>query len=362
MKLEDQIIIIVSNEEWGNTWYSKHNYAWELSKKNTIYFINPPKKFKPFNIFRKSITEIKIANNLYAITYSNILPVRFDFLRIVNEFFVFKKINTFLKRRNASDSIFWTFDPIRLTSPEILKPKKIILHMVDKYQFTHHGEVIIARKADIIICVAEDIADGFYSLNDHVFVVPHAIASEEFLKVTTKRDDGIKQGIYVGNIDSSMDFKITQYLINRFPNVEFHFVGKINSTNNKLLIEFLDKKYPNVIYHGEKPFKELKQYISRADFCFLFKDVNHPGANISSHKMLQYFAQGKPVFSTILNKYEILKDDNLLFMTNDKNKLGDLLEDYLINGEDSSIINKRIDYAQAHSFDITLKKIEELLA
>ena len=150
MKLENQTILIVSNEEWGDTWYSKHNYAWELSKKNTVYFVNPPDKFNPFNIFRKNVTELKIANNLYVITYKNILPVRFEFLRILNERFVFKKIFIFLKRKKLSNPIFWTFDPIRLTSPEILNPKMIILHLVDKYRFTYPAETIIAKKAQII--------------------------------------------------------------------------------------------------------------------------------------------------------------------------------------------------------------------
>ena len=34
MKLENQTILVTSNEPWGDLWYSKQNYAYELSKKN----------------------------------------------------------------------------------------------------------------------------------------------------------------------------------------------------------------------------------------------------------------------------------------------------------------------------------------
>lgn len=358
MKFEKQCILIICNEEWGNTWYSKHNYAWELSKKNTVYFVNPPDKFNPFNIFRKNITEHKIANNLYTITYKNILPVRFEFLRILNERFVFKKMNIFLKRKKLLNPIFWSFDPIRLTSPEIISPKMIILHLVDKYRFTYPAETIIAKKADIVLCVAQEIADGFYSLNNNVHVIPHAISNNEFLPLITK-SNSCNTGIYVGNIDERMDFEMTFYILNRFPEITFHFVGNIISPKNEVPLELFSSKYPNVVYHGEKPFMELKNYIKKADFCFLFKDVKFPGNNISSHKMLQYFAQGKPIFSTRLSKYE--DHEHLLFMRNDKVELGGLIENFIKNGDDCSLINKRIEYAKAHTFEITIKKIEDLV-
>lgn len=361
MKLENQTILIVSNEEWGDTWYSKHNYAWELSKKNTVYFVNPPDKFNPFNIFRKNVTELKIANNLYVITYKNILPVRFEFLRILNERFVFKKIFIFLKRKRLPNPIFWTFDPIRLTSPEILNPKMIILHLVDKYRFTYPAETIIAKKAQLLLCVAKDIADGVCALNNNVHVIPHAIATEEFPStITVNSSSKIKSGVYVGNIDLRTDYEMAFYILNRFPDIIFHFVGKIIETHfTKAPLELFSGQFPNAVYHGEKPFKELKDYITNADFCFLFKDVNFPGNNISSHKMLQYFAQGKPIFSTKLSKYE--EHDYLLYMNNDKVELGDLIENFIKNGEDSVLVNKRIDYAKAHTFEITIKKIETLI-
>ena len=69
--IKNKNIFIVSNETWGETWYSKHNYAWELSQNNKVYFINPPVPFSFSNIFKKNIVETKIKDSLSILTYKN---------------------------------------------------------------------------------------------------------------------------------------------------------------------------------------------------------------------------------------------------------------------------------------------------
>ena len=56
MKLEDQPILVVSNEPWGEVWFSKHNYAFELSRKNRVLFVDPPKRWRPANVFSLRIS------------------------------------------------------------------------------------------------------------------------------------------------------------------------------------------------------------------------------------------------------------------------------------------------------------------
>lgn len=357
LKLENRNIIIVSNEEWGDTWFSKHNYAWELSKKNKVIFLNPPRPFAAGNWFRKNISEKIITEKLSVLTYSNLLPVRIEFLRLLNEKFVFSFLLNFLTKNKFNEIIFWTFDPIRLSSPEKLRPSFIILHAVDRHRFKWKSEKILAEKANVIFCVAEEIASDFSSFGGKVIVLPHAIASDEIIESRKARNNKIK-GVFVGNLDKRIDFETTSYLISKFPEVEFHFVGKIapNCLANTLIFS---KNFPNVYYHGEKPFKQLKDYISMADFCFLFKDNNLNGNNISSHKMLQYFAQGKPMFVTGLTKYNDVK--HLLYMSNNRNKLEEMLRNFIHTGEPEYLATERIDYARKHSFENILLKIELIL-
>ncbi|MBL7883047.1 MAG: hypothetical protein JNL69_03190 [Bacteroidia bacterium] len=358
MKLENQAILIISNEPWGDTWYSKHNYAWELSKKNKVIFINPPEKFNPFNIFKKNIHQKNITKSLDVVTYKNVLPVKFEFLRLVNERFIFNELKKYLRKNYNQQPIFWSFDPIRLTIPEVLNPKKIILHAVDEYLFTYPAEKIISKKADIIIAVAKEIGKNYTNYNQNTHIVHHAIPTDEFINEKSKINNQL-QGIYVGNIDKRIDFDYTSYIIEKFPNITFHFVGKITIANDAVNMDIFTGKFKNIVYHGEQPYKKLKEYIHSSDFCFVFKDIKYPGNNISSHKMLQYFAQGKPIFTTKMYRYKEIEE--LLYMENEKEKMVERIENFILKGEAEELKRKRIEYAKTFSFEHTLLNIEQLL-
>lgn len=355
--LKNKNIFIISNEPWGETWYSKHNYAWELSANNNVYFINPAGPFHIFNIFKSEITAQEIRKDLTSLTYKNILPVRFEFLRLINEWFIYRKLNTFIKKNKLKDLIFWTFDPLRFSDPKPLNPKLTILHMVDKYLFKKKAEYIIAKNADYIFCVAEEIAIGFYPLNKNVHVIPHAIPEDEFLPLKTDTNTSLS-AVYVGNIDMRIDYKFQKYIIETFPDITFEFVGKLIVDNIETYGIF-NNKYKNVVCHGEQPFKTLKTFIQKSDFCFIFKDNNHPGNNISSHKMLQYFAQGKPIFMTTMSRYKEVKD--LLYMENDPEKMALLIKHFVANGENKELAKKRIEYAKTHSFTNIKQQIETII-
>ena len=138
----------------------------------------------------------------------------------------------------------------------------------------------------------------------------------------------------------------------------FRFIGKIN-IRNEFVKKLADGGFVNAVFEGEKPFEEVKYDVQNADLCILFKVNSLNGNSISSHKMLQYLAQGKPVFCSELSQHKEIED--LLYMTNDKYKLEKLLRTFVEHGENGDLVAKRIEYAKRHSFDTILKKIEQLL-
>jgi hypothetical protein len=114
MELENQIILVTSNEPWGDLWYSKQNYAYELSKKNTVYFINPPTKWRPSNLLSNPITEGSYNDKLHYINYQNFLPIRNNFLNKLNNKWVSKHLQNYFENKGIKDTILWAFDPLRL--------------------------------------------------------------------------------------------------------------------------------------------------------------------------------------------------------------------------------------------------------
>lgn len=355
MKLKDQNILIISNEPWGDFWYSKHNYAYELSKKNRVFFLNPPIAFAPKNTFKKKIEEKIIDLNLTVVEYKNILPVSFFNFWKINDVLILKALNNYFQTKNIANILFWTFDPIRLGFPEILKPKKIILHAVDDYLFSYPSEILLARKADHIICVSDNFSDKYKKYNSNVQIIPHAIPDDEFLPPSQLKNKTIT-GIFIGKIDNRIDIEFNIAVFKAFPKVNFRIIGKASAA---FLDRLKNEKLNNVTVKPPVKSGELKNHISESDFCFIFKKI-YKGNNIYSHKLLQYLAQGKPIFGTEFSDINPeLK--NTLYLNNDVNEIKKHITAFCKDGESAAKADMRISFARQHTFSSTFLTIERFL-
>src|SRR3972149_3808019 len=159
MKLETQHILIVSNEPWGDVWYSKHNWAFELSKKNNVFFINPPSNWKLSNLWNFKIKIEDYTEKLQILNYQNVLPyTRFNLMHQFNNFIVSKKIKKWLLKHLHRDYIFWTFDPYRFSNPKLFSPLFSIYFIADKYDLKR--EISLIRNTDYFITVSSVLTDN----------------------------------------------------------------------------------------------------------------------------------------------------------------------------------------------------------
>ncbi|TND09358.1 MAG: group 1 glycosyl transferase [Bacteroidetes bacterium] len=365
MKLTGKNIIITSNEPWGDTWYSKQNYAWELAKRgNRVFFIDPPESFHINGITDGSVSAKKITDQLTVLKYFNALPVRSAALYRENDRIVSGRIRKYLAGEGISDYILWSFDPYRLSDAQKLGASFSVFHSVDQYNFIPKGERQLVTEAGLVIAVAEPIAAQYRSLNPHLIVVEHAISGEEF---SDEIPEPVKNempagncGIYVGNIDARLDFQLVEKTVVAFPETHFVFIGNVLSLPDDAAQRlFGEKKYRNLHVFGSRPFKQLRQYISATGFCLAPMNRDHPGNTIAHHKILQYLALGKAVFSCRFSAYE--KEHGLLYMHDDHAAFLESLGSFLASGEDPSAGSRRINYAKGFTFDVQLNKTEEAL-
>jgi FkbM family methyltransferase len=355
MKLEGQNILILSNEPWGDIWYSKHNYANELSKKNKVYFLNPPNAFSPSKFFSSQIKEVKVSDNLTVLEYSNALPVSLLNFWKWNDKIIFRRLKKYFATKKINDLIFWTFDPIRLGFPEILVPKKIILHAMDDYKFSFESEKLLATKAHHIFCVSPEILEAYKKFNPNINVIPHAIPDDEFLPISSKKENPLT-GVFIGKIDARIDLDFNMEIFRSFPEVHFKVIGIVN---DEFLQRLKKENLNNVILIPPIRSEEIKNYVRDADFCFIFKK-SYVGNNISSHKLLQYLAQGKPIFGTDFSDMstELKK---ALYLSNDILEIKNKLTAFIQNGESADKIEIRINYCQPRTFSKTISRIENIL-
>jgi teichuronic acid biosynthesis glycosyltransferase TuaH len=363
MKLTNQNILILSNEPWGEIWYSKQNYAYELSKSNRVYFIDPPKHWKLKNLFYNPITIKQIKENLYVIDYQNFLPLVSNIINLLNNYIVSKYLSFYLWKHDIKKYIFWSFDPLRLFNPSLFKAKFSIYHCVDLFFFKYIGERILTKNANLVLGNSTILLNEYIEFKKPMALIEHAISSEEFTvseKEQANFDLNIDNyGLYIGVIDERIDFSWVEEAVKNHPDQNFVFVGPLRyPSSNPAAVRLFgnQKSYSNVIAIGPRHFKSLKNYVKKAKFCISFMDKNYPGNTIAHHKTLIYLAQGKPVFGYAFTEYELLKE--IMYMSEKSEEVLEMLKNFLINGERDIIKDKRILFAQQFTFEETFKKIE----
>ena len=352
MKLEGQTIIITSNEPWGPIWFSKQNYAYELSRKNRVIFLNQPKKWHFSHLFNRGIVKGTYQNNLEFYDYNNYLPYINDTFNKWNNKLVSKFWKNFLKEKGIKDYILWAFDPIRLYNHKELGAKLGIYHCVDYYYFKYLGETELCKNSDL-----------HFGKPRHL--VPHGISSEEFNiseDEYAKFDLKVKDyGLFIGVIDRKLDYPWVEKAAKRFPNENFVFIGPLNlpEGNEAAKRIFVDQIYPNIIVAGPRHFKELKVYVKNAKFCTSFMDMTYHFNTVHHHKTLVYLCQGKPLFGPIYESYKNL--DNIMYMNNDQDEVLNILENFLKNGEDPIFEQNRIEYSKKYTFENVLKDASRII-
>lgn len=362
LELANKNILIISNEPWGDVWFSKQNYAYELSKKNRVFFVDPTSRWKLTNLFNSGVSIKKVSETLYVLSYRNFLPaINLPVFRF-NNFIVSRRIKERLRREKATSSILWTFDPMRLYDPAALGASYSIFHCVDKYFQGHMGERLLYSRINTVLCVSRSFLDDYRSFTDSVHYIPHGISSEDFNYGDRPADlPPGDYGLYVGTIDHRLDFDLIEKMVLRFSEMPFVFVGRNNiPAGNAAARLFRDNAYGNVYAIGTRHFKQLKHYIAHAAFCIAPMNRTVEGNDISHHKIFQYMALGKPVFSGIFSEYTSFSD--LLYMDNDQENLIDRMEAFLKHGEDDSLPSKRSAYVRQFTFEELLKKIEQAIA
>ncbi|MCO6500004.1 MAG: hypothetical protein J5I47_06450 [Vicingus serpentipes] len=319
-----------------------------------------------------NISEEKYTKSLTYISYGNVIPIRGVFLNRINNFIVSKRLKSWLKRKKKlSNYIIWSFDPARLYTPDLIGATLSIFHCVDYYLFTLYGEREICEKSDYIFATSQRYLDEYEEFKTPKFKVPHGISSDEFLideneerkiitEITNLNISPNNYGLFIGKIDFRLDFDFLEKVVTKFSQEQFVFIGPIElleSPSAKRI--FLAKKYKNVVHIGVRHFKLLKYYIHLSKFCFSYMDMEQLWNTVHHHKTLVYLAQGKPVFSPIFSEYNNVKE--LMYMSNDNRESIQLLANFIENSESERLKEKRIAYADSHSFKSILLRVENIL-
>jgi glycosyltransferase involved in cell wall biosynthesis len=354
--LKDQNIIITSNEPWEGMWFSKHNYAYELSKYNRVIFINPQSPWKFKNIFGCHITTTPYNKDLTILNYNNFLPILNKFLFHINDYLVSRRLKHYFRKNNYSNIIFWAFDPFRLCNPERLGASLSIYHSVDPYNFKPYGEISLCKNVDVIFCIGTYLMNQYTPFNKPLYLIPHGISTDEFSINNNDYTPEIPYsdyGLYIGSI-GNLNYQLIEKMLKQHPQTQFLFVGELDDEIGRQL--FSSGKYSNLHHHEAVDFKKLKYFINKSKFCLVPKSY----LTSSPHKILQYLAFGKPVFGAYMENVHTAK--SIVYMSKNDDEVLLWLKEFMQKGEDPELSVKRINYAKEHTFEKIFQKVEQYLS
>lgn len=342
-------------------WFSKHHYAYELSKNNEVYFINAPGKWKWKNIFQKKAGLKQIKSNLQVVEYKNFIPLtgRIRFLCMLNEKWILSLLAKSIPLKEKKP-IFWSFDPHRFFSPKLFNAVFSIYHSVEYY--THKRENWLCKNVNMILCVSDTIKEKLSKFNKPVFTIPHGISEEIVHKHFEKKSNNIV--IMAGSINYRLDYELLDYLTSYFPNVSFMLIGpvdkqKFNNQDHLFFDKLSNKK--NIFFTGKQSMKYIYEQIGKSTLCICAYKQDQLVNQLNSLKVIQYLGMGKPVITNYLKEYESAAKEKIVYISTSKETFSSYFEKILNGNEEEALRLKRITFASKYSYTKLIKKIEQYI-
>ena len=372
MELTDKVILVISSEEWGKIFISKHHYAATLAQLgNTVYFLNPVSN--KLKIGEIQIKTSSINKNLSVITYRPFFPwlIKFHAKWLFNILIKFqlRKISQKIKTRI---DIVWDFNCSFLYhNLSVLKAGINIFHPVDKISLD-----AVNKKADIVFSVSSLILKDYKVPNIPKFLINHGV-SKRFEEVAccppiiNIYDNRKIKACYIGNLlIPSLNRDLVEQVITGNPGIEFSFIGPYSTKQNNIYSDFNteDEKFihalkskSNVKLQGILSTDEIASQINKFDLFFIcYKNSKHYRCD-NSHKVLEYLSTGKVVVSTPISFYQ---NSDLLQMSKGEDDFNILFSEVISNLKffnSEEMMNKRKAFAKSNTYEKHIKKIETLI-
>jgi glycosyltransferase involved in cell wall biosynthesis len=369
MQAHGNVIFLISNEEWGPVWYSKHHYAHALAQHNTVYFVNPSLSWRPTDLLATRLAVAKVQENLFSVHYSNPFPVRLKhpLVAALNDRAILKRLRNLATPEVGGHYILWQFDPARLfTSFQNFWPElRLLYHAVDPYQ-NFSTDTALAQRAHLVVAINSDLQAYYEKLTLRVIMLPHgysALQKPDEDKAAKLRAQYAPAFLLVGTMNHDLDFELLQQIARRFPKHRLLLVGPDNFMNAEFKQRFhaLLEGNPNIVYIGSVHARELPNWIAIADACLILYQfgMRKTVGTRTPHKLMDYLSGKRPVVSTMQGLVPAL-ENKAIWAANDAEGLLSLLTKA---AEGQLVIDAHAidEYLDSVSYERHLTKIFEAL-
>jgi len=333
--IKGQTIICISTSDWERPWGSRQQLMKRLSGYNRVLFVEYQASFLHLlsirfllNRFRKwRRNPRKVNDNLVVFTPYPGLPFGNYFRAInrINQAIIMFSLKRVIKAHDlGGPAVMWVYTPCAADLLGRLNEKFALFHCIADFSNEKKNrkrkdavfsmESDTARRSDIVLTLTRPLHDRYKQINPRTYFFPSAVDYRLFTSEALKgRAEGAdiakirrpRIGL-VGYLDGNiLDIELLSYAVDRHPEWSFVFIGP-EFRNVKALKDVA--KRANVYLLGEKGHDEIPGYIEALDVCLIPYIINEFTNNVSSLKLYEYLAAGKPIVTTKLAALEEFKD------------------------------------------------------
>ncbi|MCB0696261.1 MAG: hypothetical protein KDC07_02785 [Chitinophagaceae bacterium] len=373
MKFKGKTILIISQQDWGKMFISKHHYAVALAKLgNKVYFLNSPVKDG----------ELKSGEIV-------IEPTSYDGLSVIKHRFFypyvikhkFKTLHNFLLKYHARKieqqiaqrvDVVWSFDVSDTVSLRAFSSVSFKIFMpVDEPQIPEgaHG----VDTADVLLSVTNEIISKYHTKIPAMFV-NHGVA-EEFIteQVSLAINKPLQVGLSGNFLRPDIDWVTLNKIVTEHPDVIFNFWGAVDRKDANLAGDvnagssasaaMIDKS--NVRFHGAVDPAILAKNLKAMD-CFLicYDIAKDQSGGTNYHKVLEYMATGKTIVANNITTYESMPELVTMPLERNNENLPALFTQVIKDIDTYNSIDmqsKRIGYAMQHTYQNNITRIEDFI-
>jgi len=380
MTLKGKDIICISTSDWGSSWGSKQHLMSRLSVDNRVFYVEYQSNFlhlfkrghwkKLLDTFGKTS---KLSDKLFIYTppfYLLPLGYYFRFVNKLNQALLYSAMMKEMKKIGFNPSIAWVYPPIAIDLVKYMKDIFLVYHCIADFSIekknplrrhtTMRMEDELAKSSGLVFVLTKILYARYSKLNKNVAFFPSAVDIDLFNKIPLEQElpkdiKDIKKPIIglVGYLDDQvLDMDILEHIGMERPYWSLVLIGPIlrgSRSFSKL------QKMRNVYFLGQKNHLDIPSYISSFDVCLIPYQKNKFMENVSSLKLYEYLALGKPVVSTDFSEEVRGIDD--IFVAKDREDFIKFIKKALEFRNEADPIKRRKDIASKNSWDARMELV-----
>jgi len=272
----------------------------------------------------------EIADNLYIINIKNEQDSKDSSIYSIDwsdkPYELYKSFENILYRFAIRDAVVLVDYPNWINGAIFLREKfgfKILLDYMDDFTGFLNPTIDIVKKnclelfqkCDHIAASSQFLYDIAASYNQNVSIVRNGTDFNFFAQASINKKPSNRKVVgYFGAIAHWFDFDLVCHLAKNLPACDIMLIGEISENQDML------SKHQNIKLLGERPYKDLPDYLSDFDVCIIpFETTTDLIKATNPVKFYEYLSAGKKVVATEIPELEPYRNEYVL-MSNDKSE------------------------------------------